>query len=345
MNTLPPSLFFIAYLAMIPCFSYPLPHIHHHRFLLLSIFFMINIPVLYIIMSMIVGQISTHTFFAMGMTGGVPFMKLIAISVNVLPDNTMCHIRHSFVDYCFYLILPFEVVFSPEKGLVEKSTKIRLIRGTIHMIFLIVFNSIVAQFSISQYNIVIRGFLAAVQIAVGCTAFLDIFQGIFGLFIDRIYLKDSFNLPYLSESPKDFWAKRWNLIMHTYLYRLFYIPLGGKNNQFFAVVVIYITMGLMHEMMVWFVSSAKYGYWTSIFVMHMIVMMAQFYSEAKFPQIMAKPSSKIALRMITMVIMMITADMAYKGSGMSVENVASSFNSFSSPSSIFPSSYLARNWI
>jgi len=264
--------------------------------------------------------------------GIVKIMKLIALN-HFLENGRALDIKSSYRNYYLYLISPAEVNFHPKDIDVKGHTKARFIRGSIQLVMLIIFNQIVSylfsiHYAASNLPFLLRGAISGVQLSLCFQSLTDLLLALLGYIFPDIFLEDVFKYPILSGSPREFWSKRWNLVIQKYICILLYIPLGGKHNKPIALVVIYFTVGIMHEFPMIFLPSAKFGYWLLIFVVHIIAMMVQFlFEQAKIGALMCnRATTRILYRICTLALLALSADLAYSGFGLSVELMAKDFN-------------------
>ena len=53
--------------------------------------------------------------------------------------------------------------------------------------------------------------------------------------------------PPLARSPRDFWGRRWNLVVHDLVFRHVFLPLGGLRRPLRSTVGVFVISGLIHE--------------------------------------------------------------------------------------------------
>jgi len=113
--------------------------------------------------------------------------------------------------------------------------------------------------------------------------------------------------------------------------RLLYLPLGGKSNKGLAIVFIYLMVGVMHEIPMMFLPSARHGYWMAIFSLHICAMLGQCFLESSKTWVIkyqATVYSRIAMRILTLTLLSVTSEWAYRGFGTTVSQMATDINSF-----------------
>jgi len=266
--------------------------------------------------------------------GIVQILKLIALN-HFLEKDKVEPITRSYRNYHLFLVSPAEVIFDPPKTLdIKHITITRLLRGSIQLVALFFFNHAISYtcskgYCVSALPFLVRGAISGIQLSLCFQSLTDLSLTFFGFLFPDIYLEDVFKYPILSCSPREFWSKRWNLVIQRYICKIMYIPLGGKNNKTVATIAIYLTVGVLHEVPMLFLPSAKFGYWMLIFSVHIVAMLAQCLVEKAqiWALISEKSSTKLAYRICTLGLLAATAELAYSGFGLSAERMARDFNS------------------
>ena len=62
-----------------------------------------------------------------------------------------------------------------------------------------------------------------------------------------VEMEDMFNRPYLATSLRDFWGRRWNILISNVFKRIVYLPLGGRNNRVVAYSAVFFASAVYHE--------------------------------------------------------------------------------------------------
>jgi len=62
-----------------------------------------------------------------------------------------------------------------------------------------------------------------------------------------IHVRENFNRPIFSRSPREFWSLRWNLYVRGFAYRNIFLPSGGTRHPAASVMFVFLVSGLMHE--------------------------------------------------------------------------------------------------
>jgi len=303
-------------------------HKHHRKEWQTNIIcFGLLASILYTWMYILGPRVYVFVYPVLCIAGIVPLLKLLALELNCLSPEMHSQIRSSFWNYYIYLITPSEVVFNPKGVDTTAVTKQRLIQGSCHLACLYLLNNFVLLVHANEFPVLIRGYLVAMQLAFCFSAVADLSLALAGLVAGpSVYLEDLFYKPYFVEAPKEFWSKRWNLVVHKYICKLLYFPLGGEKRQHLLLPLIFLSVGLLHEIPMFFLPSAKFGYWMAIFFMHMAGVFAQGAFEKLFPKLKYDPTAKLIIRILMVALLSYTSDLAFRAFGMSVEMMAEDCN-------------------
>lgn len=60
-----------------------------------------------------------------------------------------------------------------------------------------------------------------------------------------------FDRPLLARSPREFWTRRWNLVVHRFALRHTFVGWGGLRHPLRTTCAIFVASGLFHEYLVW----------------------------------------------------------------------------------------------
>jgi len=104
------------------------------------------------------------------------------------------------------------------------------------------------------------------------------------------------NAPFFATSPRDFWSRRWNLIVRNFFHDFFFIPL--VNSKLFSrssaasisAILVFIFSGVTHEVFVWAVTGTWewLGYMSGFFIIHGVACFAQAYvPQTKLPWVVS----------------------------------------------------------
>ncbi|CAN6479204.1 unnamed protein product [Victoria cruziana] len=96
----------------------------------------------------------------------------------------------------------------------------------------------------------------------------------------RVELEPQFNRPFLSSSIRDFWGRRWNLVVSSTLRETVYQPIlavcagviGRRWARNIAMAVAFLVSGLMHEVLMYYMTyQAPTWEWTAFFTLHGLI--------------------------------------------------------------------------
>lgn len=108
------------------------------------------------------------------------------------------------------------------------------------------------------------------------TAITDAISGL--TMLSGLHIADNFRAPVLATSPRDFWARRWNLVVHEFAARYVFMALGGRRRPILATWLVFVGSGLMHEYFVMAAigqTVAHVGWMSAFFVVHGAVVCAE----------------------------------------------------------------------
>lgn len=80
------------------------------------------------------------------------------------------------------------------------------------------------------------------------SAFIDVVSGL--AMQTGIAVAEAFDAPPLARSPRDFWGRRWNLVVHDMVLRHVFVPLRGLRRPVRATFWVFVISGLIHEVFV-----------------------------------------------------------------------------------------------
>ncbi len=108
------------------------------------------------------------------------------------------------------------------------------------------------------------------------SAFVDVISGL--AMQTGIAVAEGFDAPPLARSPRDFWGRRWNLVVHDMVFRHVFLPLGGLRKPLRSTFGVFVVSGLIHEAFVAMVlghPSRHTGFMMLFFGLHGLAVMAQ----------------------------------------------------------------------
>lgn len=80
-----------------------------------------------------------------------------------------------------------------------------------------------------------------------------------------------FNKPFMSDSPHDFWSRRWNMTFRDGAYRVIFRPLYKRAGVTVASLAVFVFSALMHEYLVVVSLGSTKGHMTAFFLLHGLV--------------------------------------------------------------------------
>jgi len=112
----------------------------------------------------------------------------------------------------------------------------------------------------------------------GVSAFVDLVSGV--AMQTGIAVAEAFDVPPLARSPRDFWGRRWNLVVHDMVLRHVFLPLGGLRRPLRATFWVFAMSGLIHELFVLMAlghPARHSGFMMLFFGLHGLAVMAQLW--------------------------------------------------------------------
>jgi len=272
----------------------------------------------------------TFIYPLLSVLGIIAILKLIALEFFFLDSNSVRTIKSSFRNYYVYLVSPAEISFIHKNP--QHIARDRFFSGIGHLCTLLLLNATLLRMPfIHELPFLLRGVLAGIQMTFLFVSLSDLPLALIGLLLPDVFLYDVFHYPMLASSPREFWSKRWNLITQKYIVKILYLPLGGKDNKSLAIVLIYLSVGAVHEIAMLFLPSARCGYWMAIFSLHICAMLGQCFLESSkiwANKYQGSLYSKVAMRILTLMLLSVTAEWAYRGFGTTVSQMAIDINNF-----------------
>jgi hypothetical protein len=123
----------------------------------------------------------------------------------------------------------------------------------------------------------IRSFLGLVYFYLTIDALLQI-DAVCLMCITGWYIPPMFHYPFLSQSPRDFWSKRWNMMVHKFVHKHFFVPMKKAGLPTVAsVICIGLFTSVLHEYIVLFsaMSFERFGQMSLFFFIHVIASVLQ----------------------------------------------------------------------
>nr|ACG41736.1 wax synthase isoform 1 [Zea mays] len=89
-------------------------------------------------------------------------------------------------------------------------------------------------------------------------------------------MEPQFDKPYLASSLRDFWGRRWNLVVSDILRPSVYGPVRARAGKAPAVLATFLVSGLMHEVMIYYLTlRSPTGEMTAFFLLHGVCCIAE----------------------------------------------------------------------
>ncbi|NUM37401.1 MAG: hypothetical protein HUU50_22900, partial [Candidatus Brocadiae bacterium] len=109
---------------------------------------------------------------------------------------------------------------------------------------------------------------------------IDIITGV--VMQSGIMLEEVFDSPLVSQSPREFWGKRWNIYFRNVSHRNIFLPAQGKMPVVLGVICVFALSIILHEYMIWVSLGVQYlGYMTAFFSIHCAATIAQTWFRQK----------------------------------------------------------------
>jgi hypothetical protein len=93
-----------------------------------------------------------------------------------------------------------------------------------------------------------------------------------------IDVAEGFDAPALARSPRDFWGRRWNLMVQDMMFRHVFLPMGGLRRPLRATLAVFVFSGLVHEYFVFAAlghPSRHTGWMMLFFGLHGVAVLVQ----------------------------------------------------------------------
>uniref|UniRef100_A0A6B2LH10 Wax synthase domain-containing protein n=1 Tax=Arcella intermedia TaxID=1963864 RepID=A0A6B2LH10_9EUKA len=126
-------------------------------------------------------------------------------------------------------------------------------------------------------NYFIKSFFGLVYFYLTIDALLEINASCI-MWITGWYIPPMFDYPFLSQSPRDFWSRRWNMMVHKFVHKHFFLPMKKAGlPTILPVICIGVFTSLIHEYIVFFsVLSLKWvGQMSVFFLIHVLATVIQ----------------------------------------------------------------------
>jgi len=123
----------------------------------------------------------------------------------------------------------------------------------------------------------IKNFLGLVYFYLFIDAILQI-DAACVMWLTNWYIPPMFDYPYLSQSPREFWGRRWNMMIHRFVHKHFFLPMKKAGlPSFLPVICIGLFTSILHEYLVIFsaMSFESFGQMSLFFLIHVVASIVQ----------------------------------------------------------------------
>jgi len=202
--------------------------------------------------------------------------KTYELSRGRVPDPSMLERWPSF---CFWLLVPLRSRQSQspaEADRVRAEGRRRLLRALPKLPGVAVLVLLHIHWPGLHDNLWVEGFWGLWLTYLSLSAVVDVVGGL--AMQSGNHLSEGFDSPPLARSPRDFWGRRWNLVVHDMLLRHVFMPMGGLRHPLRSTLAVFIVSGLIHE---YFViaclgrGSSHAGWMMMFFTVHGLAVVAQ----------------------------------------------------------------------
>jgi hypothetical protein len=129
-----------------------------------------------------------------------------------------------------------------------------------------------------QFNSRLHLYVRLAMYGVHIYCFLDLFFPCIALAVGALGMETEpqFDRPYLASSLRDFWGRRWNLMVSAILRPSVYDPVRARAGNPAGVLATFLVSGLMHEGMVYYLSLRRpNGGMSAFFLLHGVCCVAE----------------------------------------------------------------------
>lgn len=162
-----------------------------------------------------------------------------------VPDPRLLEHPSSF---CFWLLVPPKARLPAdpaEAQRVRAEGRHRLLRALAKTPGVAVLTLVHLRWPVLHHDPWVEAFWGLWITYLGVSAFVDVVTGL--AMQTGIHVAEGFDAPPLARSPRDFWGRRWNLVVHDLVFRHVFLPLGGLRRPLRSTVGVFVISGLIHE--------------------------------------------------------------------------------------------------
>lgn len=181
--------------------------------------------------------------------------------------------------FCFWLLVPPKAELpadEPAAARVRAQGRRRLLRAVLKLPGVTVLVLVHLHWPGLHHDPWIEAFWALWLTWLAVSAFIDVVSGL--AMQTGIAVAEAFDAPPLARSPREFWSRRWNLVVHDMVLRHVFVPLRGLRRPVRATFWVFVISGLIHEVFVLATLGRvprHAGYMMLFFGLHGAAVMAQ----------------------------------------------------------------------
>jgi hypothetical protein len=186
-------------------------------------------------------------------------------------------VRYSLKQILFYFFHPMSDL-PPRKLATFHDIKITFIDSIIKFLVLgcfVLMGYVIPTFISELY--LVKNFLGLVYFYLTIDALIQ-FDGVVIMWLTGWYVPPMFHYPFLSQSPRDFWSRRWNMMVHNFVHKHIFIPMKKAGlPSILSVICIGLFTSVLHEYVVLFsaMSFEQFGQMSIFFLIHVFASIFQ----------------------------------------------------------------------
>ncbi len=193
-----------------------------------------------------------------------------------VPDPRMLEPLFTF---CFWMLVPPKSRLPgdhPEAERVRAMGRRRLVRALLKLPGIAALTWVHLRWPGLHQDIWIEAHWALWITYLAVSAVVDVATGL--AMQTGIHVAEGFDAPPLARSPRDFWGRRWNLMVHDMVFRHVFLPMGGLRKPLRSTIGVFVVSGLIHEYFVVAAlgrPSSYTGWMMAFFMLHGAAVMVQ----------------------------------------------------------------------
>lgn len=183
--------------------------------------------------------------------------------------------------FCFWLLVPPKAELPKEPSQAQRireEGRRRLVRALLKVPGVATLVLVHLRWPGLHEDLWIEAFWGLWLTYLAVSAFVDLFSG--AAMQSGIGVAETFDAPPLARSPRDFWGRRWNLVVHDLVFRHVFLPLGGLRRPLRSTIGVFVVSGLIHELFVLMAlghPSRYTGLMMAFFGLHGVAVMVQLW--------------------------------------------------------------------